>query len=250
MYAEIVRLMPEKAILYYADSMNCPYGDKNEQQIVEMSRKCVKDLVGQGVEVIVIACNTITSVAGEILREQFPNIDIIGMEPAIKPAAEISKAKIVAVLATKATLATQKYHNTRDKYAKGVKVIEIAGEGLVEMVENDTVDTVESVELVRKYISELENEGADVVVLGCTHYPFLKEVIERVSTKGIEIIDPAEAVARRVKEVVENRAKKLGIMAQNEKFEEIFFSSKKNQEIRIEKIARSLRENVLGKLNE
>lgn len=239
-YAEIVRLMPDHKIYYFADTAHCPYGDRSDEEIVALSRVCVKELVDAGCEVVVIACNTITSIAGQVLREEFPEIDIVGMEPAIKPAAEISKTKVVGVLATRATLAAEKYHNTRDRFAKGVKVIEMVGEGLVEMVEGDKVGTKECQKLVGGYIERLESEGADCVVLGCTHYPFLRGVIEGVSKKGISIIDPAEAVARRVKMVVEERVKR-GANYDKGDGEEIFYSTKSGEGERIKVIANRLR---------
>lgn len=239
-YAEIVRLMPEEAIYYYADSANCPYGNRSDDEIISLSRVCVRTLVESGCEVIVIACNTITSVAGSILRSEFSGIDIVGMEPAIKPAAAESKSGVVGVLATRATLAAEKYHSTRDRYASDVKVVEIVGEGLVEMVENDMIDTRQCEDLVRVYIERLEREGADSVVLGCTHYPFLRGVIERVlegsEGGGMRVIDPAGAVARRVEQVVEQREGYV-----RGEWREVFYSSKAGEDMRLYEIANRLR---------
>lgn len=275
-YAEIVRLMPEEAIYYYADSANCPYGNRSDEEIISLSRVCVRALVDSGCEVIVIACNTITSVAGKILRSEFSDIDIVGMEPAIKPAAAESKSGVVGVLATRATLAAQKYHTTRDRYASDVKVVEIVGEGLVEMVENDMIGTEQCEDLVRVYIERLEREGADSVVLGCTHYPFLRGVMERILDEDVEqgtrdgekgirdgeqnnfhhehqvchpelvlgsqkrermkIIDPAGAVARRVEQVIGQRKGYV-----RGEWREVFYSSKAGEQGRLREIANRLR---------
>lgn len=250
-YSEIVRLLPKEAICYYADSANCPYGERSDEDILVLSRACVKELVGRGCNIVVIACNTITSVAGAMLRQEFSDVAIVGMEPAIKPAAAGSKSKVVGVLATKATLAADKYHNTRDKFAKGVRVVEIVGEGLVEIVEGEMVESDYCEEVVGRYIELLAREGADSVVLGCTHYPFLKGVISKMSRglikgangeDGITIIDPSAAVARRVKEVLKE------IQGDDRGGgREIFLSSKEGESLRIERIAAELRLKSIGK---
>lgn len=228
--SEIVRLLPDEDILYMADTANCPYGSRDSQEIIALSIKCVDYLASQGADIIVLACNTITSAAAHSIRQKYPNIPIVGMEPAIKPAATSSKSKVIGVLATKATLGGEHYKNTKSQYANHDTVIETAGEGLVEIVENQTQDTPESIALLRKYIEPMINEGADTIVLGCTHYPFLTEQIQKIAGQRVNIINPAPAVAKRTKELLELLAKSNSSnKSKNSTPHYIFISTKSEQ---------------------
>lgn len=203
---EIIRLLPGEHIIYYADCANCPYGEKTREFVTDRAREISRFLIDKGADIIVVACNTATAASINILRQEF-DIPFIGMEPAIKPAAEHTKTGTVGVLATAGTLKAKKYHDTREAYAEDVKVVEHVGEGFVELVENGEVSGEKAEEVVRRSVAPLIQAGADHIVLGCTHYPFLAETISKVAHslapgREISIIDPAPAVARQLKKIL------------------------------------------------
>ncbi len=197
-WRELVRLMPEEDYLYVGDNAFCPYGEKPQEVIQERAEAVSRFLIGKGADVIVIACNTATAAAIDLLRTRYPQMPFVGMEPAIKPAALSSKSGVVGVLATANTLRAEKYHNTLERFASGVKVIERVGEGLVEAVENGT----DATPLLKKYLSPMLEAGADAIVLGCTHYPFLEERIKALTGPSVRIVNPAPAVARHTRTVL------------------------------------------------
>ena len=161
-----------------------------------------------GAEIVVVACNTATAAAISTLRKEFP-IKFIGMEPAIKPAAALTKTGVVGVLATAGTLKAEKYLDTREKWAQSITVVEHTGEGFVELVEKGQTSGAEAEAVVQNSLVPLLEAGADTIVLGCTHYPFLADTIKKVAaTHGADgnsfhLIDPAPAVARHLLEVME-----------------------------------------------
>ena len=202
-WAEIVRMLPGQSTVYMADTANCPYGPRSHEQIRELTDRCAKKLLEQDVKLIVVACNTMTAAAIKMLREKYPSVPFVGMEPAIKPAFAATHSGVIGVLATNATLVGPLYNHTLDQFAGEAKVIEVAGEGLVEMVETSRQDSPECIQLLKFYIDPMIRQGADTLVLGCTHYPFLRESINLISGGSLQIIDPARAVARRVKQLLE-----------------------------------------------
>lgn len=193
-------------LLYYADTAFCPYGTRSVDQIRDLTIDVAKRVIDRGAQVVVVACNTMTAAAIGALRERWRDVDFVGMEPAVKPAALSSKSGVVGILATKATLSGELYHNTRSQYASDVTVIETAGTGLVEFVEREAQDSPECEALLIHYIEPMLEARADTLVLGCTHYPFLSGAIERITGGRMEIINPASAVARRAMEFIEARA--------------------------------------------
>lgn len=199
---EIIRILPQEKYVYYSDNANCPYGEKSVEFIRERAREITRFLISEGAQIIVVACNTATAAAVSVLREEFP-ISFIGMEPAIKPAALSSKTGVIGVLATAGTLKATKYLNIKEMFEEGTKIVEHVGEGFVELVENGILDGPLAEETVRKSILPLVEAGADRIVLGCTHYPFLRPVIERIAGPGVIVIDPAPAVARHLAEVMQ-----------------------------------------------
>lgn len=201
-WAEIVRLMPDRPIVYYADTANCPYGGRSDEQIVALTRVCVERLMECGVRLIVLACNTITAAAVGVLRDSYREVKFVGMEPAVKPAALLTRSGVVGILATRATLRGRLYLDTSHRWAEGVKLIETAGDGLVEMVERGKVSSLECDALLGGYIGPMVELGADMVVLGCTHYPFLSKSIERLSGGRLEVVQPAKAVAARAAQLL------------------------------------------------
>ena len=195
---EIVRLLPADKFLYYSDNANCPYGEKSPEYILERCREIVSEFLSEGADAIVIACNTATAAAIAELRKEWPEVPFIGMEPAVKPAALGTRSGVIGVLATAGTLKASKYLDTRDHYAGDVKVVERVGRGFVELVESLQLDGHLAEATVRESLEPLLRAGADTVVLGCTHYPFLLPVLQKVAGPDVRFIDPAPAAARQL----------------------------------------------------
>ncbi|MBP5517173.1 MAG: glutamate racemase [Bacteroidales bacterium] len=207
-WKELLKIMPSEDYFYISDAAYCPYGPKSKEMILKRATAISQFLIERGAEIIVVACNTATAAAISDLRQLF-DIPFVGMEPAVKPAAALTKTGVIGVLATQGTFKGQLYLTTSEKYArrKQVKIIERVGEGLVELVESGNTDSPEAEALVKKYIDPMVEEGADCVVLGCTHYPFLEKVIRRVASDSLQIINPAPAVARRARNLLEKARK-------------------------------------------
>jgi len=200
-WRELVKLMPNENYIYYADSANCPYGPKDPEYVRNRSSEIAELLLQKGCELIVVACNTATAAAINYLREKY-DIPFVGMEPAIKPAVLNSKTGVVGVLATAGTFKGKLYLDTLAKFAGDVKVIERVGEGLVELVESGKTESPEAEELIRKYVEPMIDSNADHIVLGCTHYPFLINLIEKVVNGRAIIVNPAPAVAHQVQRLL------------------------------------------------
>lgn len=202
------QLCPETEIYYIADWTYCPYGNKPIPLIQERARINTVALMEQGCDTIVVACNTATAAAIDLLRKEFPNIGFVGMEPAIKPAALKTTTGVVGVLATQGTFNGRLFHETCAKYASEINVLEAIGDGFVELVEQGKQDSEEAYECVARVVQPLLDKGADCLVLGCTHYPFLKKTIQKVAGEGVVIIDPSEAVAQQILRIITKNAKR------------------------------------------
>ncbi|MFY9115565.1 MAG: glutamate racemase [Bacteroidales bacterium] len=198
-HAHIQALLPWERLIYVADTAWCPYGTKAVEIIRERSILITRFLLDQGCKLIVVACNTATAAAIKTLRATFPQVPIVGMEPAVKPAILHTKSGVVGVLATRGTFKGSLYNSTLAAFSGPVRVIEQPGDGWVQAVEEGALDTPQTREMVRKVIEPMLREGADHLVLGCTHYPFLIPVIREIAGPGVQIVDPAPAVAQRVK---------------------------------------------------
>ena len=190
--------LPEESLIYLGDGARCPYGARSLDEVRDFTFEAVERLLAEGCKMIVLACNTATAVAIKELRECYPNIPFVGLEPAVKPAALTSKSGVIGVLATKRSLEGDHFRRAEEKYGAEVRILKAVGEGFVEAVENNEEQSPETETLVRRVVEPLVEQGVDKLVLGCTHYPFLRSVIERVAGDGVEIIDSSEAVARRV----------------------------------------------------
>lgn len=201
-FREIVRILPEEKYIYWSDNAHCPYGEKSRDYIIDRARAVTSFLMEQGADIIVVACNTATAAAISTLREEFP-IPFIGMEPAVKPAAQATRSGVVGVLATAGTLKATKYIDTRAKWARNVKIVEHIGQGFVELVEKGNVSGPEAESIVEKSVRPLVEAGADTIVLGCTHYPFLADTIRKVAGTPVTLVDPAPAVAKHLMEVMQ-----------------------------------------------
>jgi glutamate racemase len=197
-YRQVRALMPGVDILYLADRAHAPYGEQSLAEVATIARRCTEHLLAQGAETIVVACNTASAAALHGLRGHFPSIPFVGMEPALKPATAITQTRVVGVLATAATFQGELFASLQERYADGVEVINQACPGWAAMVETGRVDGPEVEENVRLHLEPVLEARADVLVLGCTHYPFLLPVITRLAGSGVSIIDPSAAVAVQV----------------------------------------------------
>tara|TARA_B110000967_G_scaffold172740_1_gene183957 strand:- start:9045 stop:9830 length:786 start_codon:yes stop_codon:yes gene_type:complete len=194
----LTELLPYESTYYLADSKNAPYGQNSKEKILNLCIKNTEFLIAKGCKIIVVACNTATTNAIEILRERYA-IPFIGIEPAIKPAALKTKNKSIGILATKGTLSSRLFNETSKKYLKDICVTEQIGVGLVELIEKGKLESSEVEELLETYLLPMLKNRIDCLVLGCTHYPFLISKIKKITGDSIEIIDSGLAVAKQTK---------------------------------------------------
>lgn len=199
---EVIRQLPAWDTLYLADSAHCPYGPRPPEEIQRLSEGIARFLLQRGARCIVVACNTASAAALTYLRERFPGVPFVGMVPAVKPAVALTKSGRVGVLATPATLGGRLLGEVVERYAGGVRVVSRACPGLVERIEEGDLEGPATEALVRRYVEPLVQEGVDVIALGCTHYPFVAPLIQRVAGPAVRLLDPSEAVARQVGRVL------------------------------------------------
>ena len=193
------KLCPRESTVYIADSKNCPYGNKPAAEIVKLA------LLKRGCKMVVVACNTATAAAIDTLRAEWPDVPFIGIEPAVKPAALRSKTGVVGVLATAGTFGGRLYNETKAKFARDVTVIATVADEFVELVERNEVSGANAERAVRAKVEPILAAGCDKIVLGCTHFPHLKPLIEKICAGRAEVIDPSDAVARQARRVLSAR---------------------------------------------
>jgi glutamate racemase len=203
--AEVWRLLPGEDILYYADQAHFPYGSRPVAETRARAEAVTRELLALDAKIIVVACNTATSAAIAHLRETF-DVPFVGMEPALKPAAERTLAGKVALLVTPGTAHGEKLSALIDRYGAEVSVKVVPAPDLAERVEAGELTSDATRALVRRYVAEATRGGADVLALGCTHYAFLREMIEQEATDAVSVIEPSEAVARQVQRVLESES--------------------------------------------
>ena len=180
-WREVRRALPAESLVYLGDGKNCPYGSRPREEVRRLADEAVAFLVAQGCKLVVVACNTATAAAIDFLREKYAPMPIVGMEPAVKPACLATRSGVVGVLATERSLDGELFRRTAARYGDGVDLVTAPGRGFVELVENDLEATPEAEATVRAAVAEMLEHGADQIVLGCTHYPFLLPVLERVA---------------------------------------------------------------------
>ncbi len=200
---EIRRVLPAQQLLYLADQAHVPYGPRPPEEVLRFSEGIARFLLSQGSSVLVVACNTASAAALHPLRAAFPGVPFVGMEPAVKPAARASRTGAIGVLATPGTFRGKPFCSVVERFAQGVRVCVGTCPGLVEAVERGRTDGPEVRRIVEAAVAPLAAEGIDTLVLGCTHYPLILSTIREVCGPGIEVIDPAPAVARQVLRVLE-----------------------------------------------
>lgn len=200
--ARIQKCLPHESLIYVADSAHAPYGPKGAEFIIERSCHIMDFFLEQHCKAVVVACNTATAAAVETLRREY-SVPVIGMEPAVKPAAEKSRSGIIGVLATEGTLASDKFVDLKNRFDGHVEIITQPCPGLVEEIEKLEPDSGNIGRLLHDYIEPLLDRGVDTLVLGCTHYTFIADQIRQVAGDGIAIIDTDDAVARRLGSVLQ-----------------------------------------------
>lgn len=194
----IRQILPNERLIYVADSAHVPYGDKSPAYIEARSLALTRYLLSQGADAIVIACNTATAAAAQPLRVKYTHIPIIGMEPAVKPAVAATQSGVVGVLATVGTIESGRFAALLEKYAGDVKIVTQGCPGLVEQVERGHLAEADTRKLIERYTAPLLAQGADTIILGCTHYAFLAPLIRDVVGADVTLVDTGEAVARQV----------------------------------------------------
>jgi glutamate racemase len=202
--------LPFEPLIYVADQAHVPYGSRSADEIRQLCEAISRFLQARQAKLIVVACNTASGAALTHLRRTFPNVPIIGMEPAVKPAADLTRIGKVGVLATVGTFRSQRYASLMAQYAGDVEVLEDPCVGLVELIEMGRLDTFETRQLLQKCLAPMLAAGVDTIVLGCTHYPFVLSLIEQIAGENVTIIDPAPAVARQTGQVL----RRHGLLAQ------------------------------------
>ncbi|MBO8137445.1 MAG: glutamate racemase [Desulfotomaculum sp.] len=199
---EIRRLLPNEDLLYYADSAYCPYGEKPPSIIKQRVFALSDFLLSKGAKILVVACNTASIVSLDEIRNKY-DVPVVGVEPAVKPAVAATKTGTIGVLATGVTLSGDRFSSLVKRYCSKTDVVTQPCPGLVELVEKGMINSSRAEELLRKYTRPLLEKNADTVVLGCTHYPFLREKIQAIVGPGVTVIDTGEPVARQTARVLD-----------------------------------------------
>lgn len=210
--------MTEEAVIYLGDQAHVPYGPRPIEQVRIFSEMIARYLLARGSKIIVVACNTASAAALHYLRERFPDVPFIGMEPAVKPAAERTRSGIVGVLATPATFQGALYASVVERFASEVIVLQHTCPGLVTQVEKGDLDGPQTRAILEEALLPMLRQGIDTVVLGCTHYPFVIPLIEKICGPNVRVIDPAPAVARQTRRVLSSR----GLLAGGNKVAPLF----------------------------
>ena len=196
---ESLKVLPSEDFVYFGDSLNAPYGTKNVNEVRKLTFNAMDFLLSKGVKVVVIACNTATSAAIDALRQKYTDIPIIGIEPALKPAVEISKGKSIIIMATPMTLSEKKFSNLMDKYDKEVNIISLPCAGLVELIEDGITEGHQIEEYLRDKLKKFMCLDVACIVLGCTHYPFIKNELIKIVGEKTTIIDGSVGTVNQLK---------------------------------------------------
>ena len=196
---ELLKILPNENYIYFGDSRNAPYGNRTKEEVLDITRKNLAFLLEKGIKALVIACNTATSAAAKVLREENPDFCIIGIEPAIKPAAELCEKPKVLVMATPLTLKEEKFLSLVDRFSERERIIPLPCVGLVELIEAGKLDGAELDAYLSALFAPYKNDPPDAVVLGCTHYPHIKSAIARNLPENVVILDGGVGTARETK---------------------------------------------------
>lgn len=197
--------LPAEAFLYFADQAHIPYGPRPAEQVFAFTAAITRFLLARQSKLIVVACNTATTAALDRLRQSFPDLPFVGMEPAVKPAAAQTRSGVVGVLATPGTLSSHRYASLMTRFAGDIQVLEDPCLGLVQLIEAGATQAAETGALLQRAVAPMLAAGADTLVLGCTHYPFVRPLLDEIAGPDVTIIDPAPAVARQTRNVLQQR---------------------------------------------
>jgi glutamate racemase len=198
----IHHLMPDEPLLFLADQAHVPYGPRPLAEVRHYSEAITRYLLDQGSRLIVVACNTASAAALKHLRQVFPDVPFVGMEPAVKPAAEHTHTGVVGVLATPATFQGELYASVVERFGQGVRLLQNTCPGLVPLIERGALDSSETRRILENALQPMLKQGIDTVVLGCTHYPWVIPLIQQITGPKVRVIDPAPAVARQVQRLL------------------------------------------------
>ncbi|MEY4360537.1 MAG: glutamate racemase [Cyanobacteriota bacterium] len=204
-WRQVVNHLPHERVIYLADQAHVPYGQRTSAEIQAYCQSIAAVLLEQGCKAIVVACNTASAVALEPLRRALPELPILGLEPAVKPAVSLTRSGVVGVMATPATFQGELYRATVGRWAGDVQVVEQVCIGLADLVEQGELEGDRCDASLRRFLEPMLAAGADTIVLGCTHYPFVIETIRRLVGPSLAVLDPAPAVARHLGAVLEQR---------------------------------------------
>ncbi len=203
--------MPEEAVVYFGDQGHVPYGPRPLEQVRDFSEAITRFLLDKGAKIIVVACNAASAAALTYLRQTFPDISFVGMEPAVKPAAEHTETGVVGVLATPATFQGALYASVVERFANGVQLLQNTCPGLVQQIEKGDLDGPGTRRILDDALNPMLEKNIDTIVLACTHYPFVIPLIQEIVGKKVRVIDPAPAVARQARRLLEaNGLKRSG----------------------------------------
>ncbi len=205
-WREILRELPHEGTIYFADQVHMPYGPRTEEELRRFCVAITRFLIAQDCKAVVVACNTASAAALKHLRETFPLLPTIGMEPAVKPAAAATKSGVAGIMATPATFQGRLFQATAGRHASSIKLVSQVCDGLAEQVERGELNTPATEAMLRRHLEPMLAAGADTIVLACTHYPFVIDLIRQIAGPGVQVIDPAPAIARHVRRTLEQHA--------------------------------------------
>ena len=208
--------MPEESVIYFGDQGHIPYGPRPMKQIQNFSEAITRFLLNKGAKIIVVACNAASAAALTYLRQRFSDVSFVGMEPAVKPAAEHTETGVVGVLATPATFQGALYASVVERFANGVKLLQDPCVGLVQQIEKGDLNGSATRKILEDALYPMLEKNIDTVVLACTHYPFVIPLIQEIAGEKVRVIDPAPAVARQTKRLLEARGLKRELDSRGE----------------------------------
>lgn len=225
---EAIKVMPNENYIYFGDSKNAPYGVKSVKEVHDLTFEAIEFLLSKGVKGIAVACNTATSAAVAELRLVYPDLPLVGIEPALKPAVQLNKDGAILIMATPMTLREKKFSALMDTYRDNAKIIPVPCAGLVEFIEQGILDGKELEEYLFDKINTYKEEKIGAIVLGCTHYPFIKETLSKVVEESVEIVDGSLGTVKELR----RRLKEKNLLTDRESSGEIeIYNSSENKEL-------------------
>lgn len=203
-WREVARLLPQESIIYIADSQNMPYGAKSREEIYTLAKRLINFLKAKQVKLIIMACNTITVTCLEQLRNDYPDLPLIGTVPVIKTAASVTKNNKIGVFSTSRTAASQYQKDLIEKFASHCEVTTVGTDELAPLIEEGVLDGEKVEKVLQEVLTPFIKNNVDTVALACTHYPFVSEVVQRILGPDVSLLEPSGAIARHTKRVLES----------------------------------------------